>query len=124
MDRVVKIIFLLMLAGFSQAQTYNLQQAIDTAIARNIPIKQSDLLMQAAGVNWKQSRLNRLPDLNSDINHGINQGRSIDPFTNAPVTQQINYAGFCSKYTQKIVHKNYYLCSWYQHTHSTKYIML
>ena len=94
MDRVVKIIFLLMLAGFSQAQTYNLQQAIDTAIARNIPIKQSDLLMQAAGVNWKQSRLNRLPDLNSDINHGINQGRSIDPFTNAPVTQQINYAGY------------------------------
>ena len=94
MDRVVKIIFLLMLAGFSQAQTYNLQQAIDTAIARNIPVKQSDLLMQAAGVNWKQSRLNRLPDLNSDINHGINQGRSIDPFTNAPVTQQINFAGY------------------------------
>ena len=94
MDRVVKIIFLLMIAGFSQAQTYNLQQAIDTAIARNIPVKQSDLLMQAAGVNWKQSRLNRLPDLNSDINHGINQGRSIDPFTNAPVTQQINFAGY------------------------------
>ena len=94
MDRVVKIIFLMMVAGFSQAQTYNLQQAIDTAIARNIPVKQSDLLMQAAGVNWKQSRLNRLPDLNSDINHGINQGRSIDPFTNAPVTQQINYAGY------------------------------
>lgn len=94
MDRVVKIIFLLLIAGFSQAQTYNLQQAIDTAIANNIPVKQSDLLMQAAGVNWKQSRLNRLPDLNSDVNHGINQGRSIDPFTNAPVTQQINFAGY------------------------------
>jgi outer membrane protein len=77
-----------------QAQTYSLQQAIDTAIANNIPVKQSNLLMQAAGVNWKQARLNRLPDLNSDINHGINQGRSIDPFTNAPVTQEINYANY------------------------------
>lgn len=94
MDRVVKIVFLLLIAGFSQAQTYSLQQAIDTAIANNIPVKQSDLSMQAAGVNWKQSRLNRLPDLNSDVNHGINQGRSIDPFTNAPVTQQINFAGY------------------------------
>jgi outer membrane protein len=94
MYRVVTILFLLLIAGFSQAQTFTLQQAIDTAIANNIPVKQSDLLMQAAGVNWKQSRLNRLPDLNSNINHGINQGRSIDPFTNAPVTQQINYASY------------------------------
>src|SRR5215217_3529625 len=94
MHRAVTILFFLLIAGFLQAQSFSLQQAIDTAIANNIPIKQSDLLMQAAGVNWKQSRLNRLPDLNSDITHGINQGRSIDPFTNAPVTQQINFASY------------------------------
>src|SRR4051812_44001303 len=94
MKRVLIFSFVFFVAVFSQAQTYTLQQAIDTAIANNIPVKQSNLLMQAAGVNWKQARLNRLPDLNSDINHGINQGRSIDPFTNAPVTQQINYANY------------------------------
>ena len=94
MKRVLIFSFVFFVAVFSQAQTYSLQQAIDTAIANNIPVKQSNLLMQAAGVNWKQARLNRLPDLNSDINHGINQGRSIDPFTNSPVTQQINYANY------------------------------
>jgi len=94
MKRVFNFCFLFFLAGLAKAQTYSLQQAIDTAIANNIPVKQSNLLMQAARVNWNQSRLNRLPDLNSDINHGINQGRSIDPFTNAPVTQQINFASY------------------------------
>ena len=94
MKRVFNFCFLFFLAGLAKAQTYSLQQAIDTAIANNIPVKQSNLLMQAAHVNWNQSRLNRLPDLNSDINHGINQGRSIDPFTNAPVTQQINFASY------------------------------
>jgi outer membrane protein len=94
MKRVFNFCFLFFIAGFAKSQTYSLQQAIDTAIVNNIPVKQSNLLMQAAHVNWNQSRLNRLPDLNSDINHGINQGRSIDPFTNAPVTQQINFASY------------------------------
>src|SRR5215217_4788037 len=94
MKRVVKLFFFLLLTCLVKAQTYSLQQAIDTAIANNIPVKQSNLLMDEASINWKQSRLNHLPDLNANINHGINQGRSIDPFTNSPVTQQINYAGY------------------------------
>ena len=94
MNRVVYLLFFLLIISCAQAQTFNLQQAIDTAIARNIPVKQSSLTMEAAGINWRQSRLNRLPDLNATANHGINQGRSIDPFTNSYVTQQINYAGY------------------------------
>lgn len=94
MYRGLTICFLLLMTGVLQAQTISLQQAIDTAIANNIPVKQSNLLMEEAGVSWRQSRLNRLPDLNGNFNHGINQGRSIDPFTNSPVTQQINFAGY------------------------------
>ena len=94
MNRVVILVFFLLIACCADAQKFNLQQAIDTAIANNIPVKQSNLLMEAAGINWRQSRLNRLPDLNATVNHGINQGRSIDPFTNSYVTQQINFAGY------------------------------
>ena len=94
MNRVVKLCVFLLITGCVQAQTFNLQRAIDTAIANNIPVKQTGLLMQTAGINWQQSRLNRLPDLNANVNHGINQGRSIDPFTNSYVTQQINFAGY------------------------------
>ncbi|HZH95578.1 MAG TPA: TolC family protein, partial [Flavisolibacter sp.] len=37
---------------------------------------------------------NILPDLNASFDHGINQGRSIDPFTNTYVNQSVNYAGY------------------------------
>jgi outer membrane protein len=94
MNRVVKLLFFLLITCSVKAQTFNLQQAIDTAIANNIPVKQSNLLMETAGIAWRQSQLNRLPDLNATVNHGINQGRSIDPFTNGYVTQQINFAGY------------------------------
>jgi outer membrane protein len=94
MNRVVKLLFFLLISFFAKGQTFTLQQAIDTAIAKNIPVRQTSLLMEQAAINWKQSRLNRLPDLNATINHGINQGRSIDPFTNSYVTQQINFAGY------------------------------
>src|SRR5215216_1366515 len=94
MYRVVKLIFLLLISNAALAQKFNLQQCIDTAIANNIPVKQSNLLMQKEGVNWNQARLNRLPDLIANLNHGLSQGRSIDPSSNDFVNQQINYANY------------------------------
>ncbi|GAA4745672.1 TolC family protein [Flavisolibacter ginsenosidimutans] len=71
-----------------------MQQCIDTALAKNISVKQSSLLAETAEVNLKQARANLLPDLNANVNHGINEGRSIDPFTNAYVNQSVNYANY------------------------------
>ena len=77
------------------AQTiYTLQQCIDTALANNIPVKQAGLRAEEAQVNWKQARMNLLPDLNASISHGVNSGRSIDPFTNTYVTQSVNRANY------------------------------
>jgi outer membrane protein len=73
---------------------YTLQQCIDTAVTRNIQVRQNSLQAEAAGVNLKQARANILPDLNASFDHGINQGRSIDPFTNTYVNQSVNYAGY------------------------------
>jgi len=89
------VFLMLVLVGFqSSAQRYNLQQCIDTALARNIGVKQNRLLSETAEINLKQARANLLPDLNATFNHGINQGRSIDPFTNAFVDQTVNYASY------------------------------
>lgn len=85
---------LFLLCGAASAQHYTLQQCIDTALAKNIAVKQSGLLAETAEVNLKQARANLLPDLVIAVNHGINQGRSIDPFTNAYVNQSVNYAGY------------------------------
>lgn len=67
---------------------------MDTAIANNLELKQAGLQMETARLDWKQSRSNLLPSLNGVASHGINQGRSIDPFSNAFVDQQINFAGY------------------------------
>jgi len=80
---------------FMKAQNaLTLQQAIQMGIANNLNVKQSDLLMEKADINLKQSRLQMLPNLNVTANHGINQGRSINPFTNAFITQNVSYAAY------------------------------
>lgn len=92
---IVGVIVLMKANAFAQpTYKYTLQQCIDTALANNIQVKQNGLLAEAAGVNLKQARANILPDLNVLANHGINQGRSIDPFTNTYVDQSVNYAGY------------------------------
>ncbi|RYZ49967.1 MAG: TolC family protein [Chitinophagaceae bacterium] len=87
------LLFILNLGAKAQP-VYTLQQAIDTALAKNIAVRQSGLLSEEAAVYLKQARVNLLPDLGATFNHGINQGRSIDPFTNAFVNQTVNFAGY------------------------------
>ena len=86
--------FFLLASFTASAQRYSLQQCIDTALAKNIGVKQSGLLSEVAEVGMKQARANLLPDLNANFNHGINQGRSIDPFTNTYVNQSVNFASY------------------------------
>lgn len=92
--RVTTVVAFFILLTAAKAQHFTLQQCIDTALAKNIAVKQSGLLAETADVNLKQARANLLPDLNASLNHGINQGRSIDPFTNTYVNQSVNYANY------------------------------
>jgi outer membrane protein len=71
-----------------------LQQAVETGIANNLDVLQSDLQAQSDEINWKQAKLNLLPDLTGNASHGINTGRSIDPFTNTYLNQNSNYASY------------------------------
>jgi outer membrane protein len=83
--------------GFSQAgtgHTLTLKACVEAAIKNNLQVLQSYLQMQVAGVNASQSRSNVLPDLFANLGHGFNQGRSIDPFTNSYINQQIAYANY------------------------------
>ena len=94
-----KIIFSISLITFyllvtAQGNKLTLQQCVETGIANNIDVIQSDIQMQADEINWKQAKLDLLPDLNGTAGHGINQGRSIDPFTNAYINQNVNYASY------------------------------
>mgnify|MGYP001161682174 CR=1 FL=1 len=98
--KMMKAKFILMCCLFtaglinSYAQTapakLTLKTCLETALANNIPVKQSELLEQNAKLNLNQSRMNRLPNVSANLNYGINNGRSIDPFTNSYINQQLS----------------------------------
>ena len=71
-----------------------LQQCVETGIAKNLDVQQSNIHMQTSKINWNQARLNMLPTLNANANAGLNQGRSVDPFTNTYVTDKVNYSNY------------------------------
>jgi outer membrane protein len=77
--------------GRSQSITgrpLSLQECVQTAIENNLDVKQSDLSMERAGITMRQSKANLLPNVGGEINHTLNQGRSIDLSTNSYVNQQ------------------------------------
>jgi len=88
------IIFILSCFIARAQNKLTLQQAIEMGIANNIDVNQSGLQSEKAQIAWKQSRSNMLPNLNASIDHGINQGRSIDPYTNGYINQKVNYASY------------------------------
>lgn len=67
-----------------------LKQCVEAGISNNLQVIQSELQVQTDEINWKQSKLNLLPDLNGSASHSVNQGRSIDPYTNSYINQ--NYS--------------------------------
>jgi outer membrane protein len=67
---------------------------VEAALNNNLLIKQTDIQMRAAGVNLSQAKSNILPNFFSSLGHGMNQGRSIDPFTNSYINQQVNFANY------------------------------
>ena len=71
---------------FSQS-TFSLKQCVETAYTNNLQVKQSNVQMQTAGANYNQAKNNKLPTVSGNYNFGINNGRSIDPFTNAYITR-------------------------------------
>ena len=82
---VFSVLMMLMIKTNAQrvAGALTLQQAIETALKNNTEVKQSEFAMQTERVGYNQAKGNLLPDVTGIISHGINQGRSIDPFTNS-----------------------------------------
>lgn len=85
---------LMSLNSLAQTTPITLKQCVETAIANNIDVKQRDLQMQRAAVGWKQGKANLLPSINGNVNHNLNQGRSIDPTTNSYVNQNYTSATY------------------------------
>ncbi|MBA2562429.1 MAG: TolC family protein, partial [Chitinophagaceae bacterium] len=101
MNRCAAIVILIILYtnynGYTQQNAdtvLSLKQCVDIAIANNIQVKQAELQMQTDYITLKQAKDNRLPEVSANANHGINQGRSIDPFTNSYINQNVGFGNY------------------------------
>ncbi|HVM88059.1 MAG TPA: TolC family protein [Puia sp.] len=72
----------------------NLKQCIDIAIKNNLQVEQSDLNKQTAGVYFKQSKDNILPNISASASQTESFGRSLNYYTYSYVNQQINYGNY------------------------------
>ncbi len=82
-------------AGYAQNQTdnnYSLDECISIALANNLDLKSTNLTANSAEVNYQRSKANMLPSLNGNFNLGVNDGRSIDPFTNDFINQELTFS--------------------------------
>jgi outer membrane protein len=82
------------IAQDKKGEVLTLRQCVETGIANNIDVLQAGFAAETDKIDWNQARLNLYPNLNASVNHGIQQGRSIDPFTNSFVNQTVKYAGY------------------------------
>ncbi len=64
------------------SQPYTLQYCIEQALQNNINIKQKDLSINTAKVDYLQSKLSALPSINAQFTNNYNTGFAINPLTN------------------------------------------
>lgn len=83
------LFFLVILASHYSNAQWTLEQAVSTAIERNIGLKRNNLGLEQTKLNQDLAFGNFLPSLNGQVSHGYNWGQRIDPFTNQFATQRI-----------------------------------
>ena len=93
---IIYISFLIVHAmGYSQlkeTKKYTLNECIDIALENNLDLKSTILNTNTTKVNYAQAKGNILPSLNGNYNIGVNNGRSIDPFTNDFINQELTFS--------------------------------
>ncbi len=93
--KFIALVLVLHAVTFIEAQKImTLRECVETGMEKNFDIEQRRIAAASEKINYKQAKLNLLPDLNGQAGYSVNQGRSIDPFTNSPVTQSFNASSY------------------------------
>lgn len=79
---------------YAQQKVFTLQSCIDSALQNNLLVNQNRFRAESNEIEYNQSKLNLLPNINGGVGHYYNQGRSIDPSTNSFVTQKFGSANY------------------------------
>jgi outer membrane protein len=68
---------------------WSLRKCVDYAVQNNISVKQADVQARITALQYKQAKMNQLPNASASTSLGVRFGRSIDPTTNAFVNTQL-----------------------------------
>ena len=92
MKRILMLILsacLLVNPLMSQDKKWTLSECIDHALKENISINQRILSNTVSGLTLEQSKATRIPTLSGSTSQSFNFGRSLDPYTNSYIAQNI-----------------------------------
>lgn len=96
-----KIFILIHLCAFihlktiaQQAYQLTLEQCIDSALRKNISVRQTKLSLESANINVGVAKSLQLPDIYGNVGQGLNLGRNIDPFSNDYVNRTVGYGSY------------------------------
>lgn len=91
---LISFISLLLASGGLWGQSnspWTLEQCIDQALQQNLELKRQEVSLKSTGQDYRQSKLDLLPNLNGSIQHELGTGRVLDRGTyewkNANVSQ-------------------------------------
>ncbi|PRD47345.1 TolC family protein [Sphingobacterium haloxyli] len=82
---ILIVIFTISCSTITVGQTsarLSLHECVRLAVEHNPTLKQTELNLYRNEVNYQQARYNRLPSLEGNIEHGYNEGRSVNATTN------------------------------------------
>lgn len=79
--------FSLLSTSLFAQKTWSLQECVTYALENNISLKQTDIQVRMAAVNYKQMRESKFPTLNAGYNYGYSAGRNQDPTNFNLITQ-------------------------------------
>ena len=83
-----------LITSISQAQEkWTLQKCVEYALENNISIKQQEVQADVSAINYKQSKLSRIPNANFSNNEGYRFGKSQNPSTGILESQNFFQVG-------------------------------
>jgi len=83
-----------MQAQNTPGKQWTLEACIAYALNHNLDVRQAELNTEQSHINYNQSKMNLLPDLNGSAGQYFQSGRNIDRFTNTAVQSTIKNNNF------------------------------
>lgn len=86
---LIMLLYTPLLLSAQEEEVYTLQRCLDLAMKQNQAVLNAGLQTQSGNATLQQARAAALPSVSGYANQGISTGKSINPYTNAFINQEV-----------------------------------